>query len=199
MTSIHPHNVHVRKKPLLVPAVFLFSMLPLLAGIVTDKSVSATPPVTITVSTQLMLSAVDTDLVVTTPAVVDARPKSATTTPVTALSKVAVYLSSLPRTTVADGPRSLENVGVGGVYLHMWRTIQQVNRHGQCHSHLEAHALRSAVSQTHVNVSVPVEAAGAGEMLPEPGAMLNDSALVARASSSSVTVRTHSVPEPVTA
>ena len=107
----------------MVPAAFLLAMAPLSNGIVTLTSVVAKPAVISTARTQTRLSVVLTDLVVVTPATDDARPKSAATTPVTAVSNVAVYVSCGVASTVPLTPIDEEKVGVGGLYL-IQRNIQ---------------------------------------------------------------------------
>ena len=95
------------------------AMAPLFASMDTDKPLSAMPPVTSTVSTHTLLSAVATDDVVVNPALLETRLKSLAVTPVTALSNVAVNLIVLDDTTVPLTPAADENVGVGGSYVRL--------------------------------------------------------------------------------
>ena len=180
-------------KPLLVPAAFFSTMAPELDGMVTLRSVVAKPEVTVTLSTHFLLSADATEAEVTTPAVLDANPKSATVTPVTAWLNVAVNDIVLLFTVVPDTPAPDENVGTGGAYLGaMTDTRTQEFSAGYWQTWTQA-------TPTYVTEYTLAPAALDGAMTPLSSAIRKLNARVVLGSAASVTVSTHSVGPPVTA
>ena len=101
----------------MVAIAFLPEMAPLLRGMVTLRSVVAWPPVTTTDNTHSRLLVVATDVVVVTPAVDDARPKSLAVTPVTGSEKDAVKIIGDSVVVLVLGPCTDVNVGTGALYL----------------------------------------------------------------------------------